>query len=535
MNELPPIDPSEMSETEWNQTPLRVRQFVQSLMERLERVETALAGMQQDYERLSLENQQLRRENQQLRRENQQLKEHRHQNSQNSSQPPSQDPPGTIKPKPQDKRKRQRGGQPGHPGHGRKLYPPEHCQSIEDHYPQTCWDCGKRLQGVDPQPQRIQIVELPPLAPIVTEHRFHNLECSHCGSWTRAFESDIVNGKGYGERLSALVGLLSGEYRQSHPMVVRLLAEVFGIEISVGSINQLRGEISEAIAVPVAQAQAYVQAAPTVGSDETSFRQGNGDGHNPTLKQGWLWVLVTPWVCYFAVALSRAQAVAIELLGATFGGNLITDRYGGYNWLELSQRQVCWAHLKRDFTKISERSGVSKEIGEALLEEQRLLFACWHRVRDGTWSRAQLSEAVAPIRHRVQAVLSEAAELAIGAQEKTPLAKTVRTCRQLLKVEPALWLFVTTEGVEPTNNAAERALRPAVLWRKSSFGAQSATGSLFVSRMLTVVTTLRLQQRNVLDYLTHACRAKRQGQSPPSLLPTGLDFPNADAVAAQPP
>jgi transposase len=532
MNELPPIAPSEISETEWKQTPLRVRQLVQSLSERLERVESSLVVMGQNYERLSLENQQLRAENQQLRSENQQLKEQLHQNSQNSSQPPSQDPPRKTKPKPKDKSKRQRGGQPGHSGHQRKLYPPEQCHSIEEHYPGHCCDCGKRLQGIDPQPQRIQIVELPPLEPIVSEHRFHNLECRSCGSWTRAFEPEIVNGKGYGERLSALVGLLSGEYRQSHPMVVRLLAEVFGIEISVGSVNQLRAEISQAIAVPVAQAQAYVQAAPAVGSDETSFRQGNGDGQNPTLKQGWLWVLVTPWVCYFAVALSRAQAVAIEMLGANFAGNVTTDRYGGYNWLELTQRQVCWAHLKRDFTKISERSGVSKEIGEALLEEQRLLFECWHRVRDGTWSRAQLIEAVAPIRQRVQAVLSEAAELDIGAQEKTPLAKTVRTCRQVLKVEPALWLFVTTEGVEPTNNAAERALRPAVLWRKSSFGAQSATGSLFVARLLTVVTTLRLQQRNVLDYLTQACRAKRQGQSPPSLLPNGLDSPHADAAAA---
>jgi hypothetical protein len=360
-------------------------------------------------------------------------------------------------------------------------------------------------------------VELPPLEPVVSEHRFHALECDCCGTWTRAFEPKIVNGKGYGARLSALVGLLSGEYRQSHPMVVRLLSEVFGIEISVGSINQLRCEISDAIATPVAAAKTYVQAAPTVGSDETSFKQGNGDGQNPSGKQGWLWVLVTPWVCYFAVALSRAQSVAIELLGATFSGNLITDRYGGYNWLDVSQRQVCWAHLKRDFTKISERPGVSAEIGEALLKSQRQLFEFWHRVRDGTLSRAEFIVVVAPIRHRVQAVLSEAAALEIGAQEKTPL-----------------WLFVTTVGVEPTNNAAERALRPAVLWRKSSYGAQSEAGSLFVCRMLTVVTTLRLQQRNVLEYLTQACQAKRQGKSPPSLLPSNCMIANLHTVVAEP-
>jgi transposase len=519
MNEPPILDTEQLSESEWEQTPLRVKQLVEGLMERLSRVEAALEQLQLD--------------NQRLRSENQQLREQLNQTSQNSSQPPSQDPPGTLKSKTKTKSKRQRGGQPGHPGHQRKLYPPEQCQSIEDHYPQHCYECGNRLRGVDLQPQRVQIVELPPLEPVVREHRFHQLECDCCGAWTRAFEPVIVNGKGYGARLSALVGLLSGEYRQSHPMVVRLLSEVFGIEISVGSVNQLRCEISEAIATPVESAKTYVQAAATVGSDETSFSQGNGDGQNPKGKQGWLWVLVTPWVCYFAVALSRAQAVAIELLGAEFSGNLITDRYGGYNWLKVSQRQVCWAHLKRDFTKISERSGVSAEIGETLLAAQRQLFEFWHRVRDGTLSRAEFIAVVAPIRQRVQAVLSEAAALDIGAKEKTPLAKTVRTCRKLLKVEPALWLFVTTVGVEPTNNAAERALRPAVLWRKSSYGSQSQAGSLFVCRMLTVVTTLRLQQRNVLEYLTQACQAKRQGKSPPWLLPSSCIVANSHTAVPQ--
>jgi transposase len=259
MNEPPLIDPGQLSKSEWEQTPLRVKQLVQGLMERLSRVETALEQLQQNCEQLHLENQQLRTENQQLRSENQQLREQLNQTSQNSSQPPSQDPPGKVKPKPKEKSKRQRGGQPGHEGHQRKLYLPEQCQSIQDHLPGYCCECGKRLFGVDLHPQRVQIVELPPLEPVVREHRFHRLECGCCGTWTRAFEPAIVNGKGYGARLSALVGLLSGEYRQSHPMVVRLLGEVFGIEISVGSVNQLRCEISEAIATPVESAKAYVQ------------------------------------------------------------------------------------------------------------------------------------------------------------------------------------------------------------------------------------------------------------------------------------
>ena len=180
---------------------------------------------------------------------------------------------------------------------------------------------------------------------------------------------------------------------------------------------------------------------------------------------------------------------------------------------------MCWAHLKRDFTQIAERRGIAGELGQALLAQQWLLFEQWYRVRDGTLSQTDFAKAVQPIRDSFHQLLAEGAGYNIAPKEKTPLAKTVRTCQQLLKVEPALWTFVTTEGVEPTNNAAERALRPAVLWRKNSFGSQSAEGSLFVSRMLSVVTSLRTQNRPVLEYLVQACRAARQGQSASSLLP----------------
>jgi transposase len=168
---------------------------------------------------------------------------------------------------------------------------------------------------------------------------------------------------------------------------------------------------------------------------------------------------------------------------------------------------------------MAERKGVAGELGKALLKQEQLLFEQWYRVRDGTLSRTELVQVVQPIRDQIHQLLTEGAGYAIVPTEKTPLAKTVRTCQQLLKVEPALWTFVMTEAVEPTNNAAERALRPAVLWRKTSFGSQSTEGSLFVSRMLTVVTSLRAQNRSVLEYLEQACRAKRQGQLPPSLLP----------------
>lgn len=498
MEEPSPISIEQISEADWEKTPGSVKQFVRVLMERVTQLEQRLAELEAD---------------------NQQLREQVNLNSKNSSIPPSQDSSKGFKPKGNPRSSKKRGGQPGHLGHERKLYPSEWCQSITEHYPQACWRCGSELHGEDPQPYRYQIVELPPIIPQVEEHRFHQLVCPHCDAGTRALLPEIVNSSGYGEGVVATVALLSGMYRQSHQMVQQLLADLFGIAISVGSINQLRTEASHAVAEAVSDAQQYVQQQANVNMDETSFAQGNADGQNPQNRKGWLWVMVTPWVSYFEIFLSRAQAVAQQLLGQTFEGTVSSDRYSAYGWINVAQRQVCWAHLKRDFTQIAERKGLSGKLGQALLDQQQVLFELWYRVRDGTLGRAQFIDAVAPIQQQVHALLTEAANYAVGGGEKTPLAKTVRTCRQLLSIEPALWTFVTHEGIDPTNNAAERALRPAVLWRRSSFGSKSVAGSLFVARMLTVVTTLRAQQRNVLVYLVEACRAARQGQSPPSLLP----------------
>ena len=182
--------------------------------------------------------------------------------------------------------------------------------------------------------------------------------------------------------------------------------------------------------------------------------------------------------------------------------------------------RVCWAHLKRDIIAIAERSGVSQQIGQALLRREQRMFRWWHRVRDGTMSRQQLVSAVTSLRAGFKAELEEAAALPIGSREKSPLAKTVRTVRRLLNIEDALWTFVFVEGVEPTNNLAEQALRGAVIWRRTSYGSQSQAGSDFVSRILTVVSSLKAQQRDPLDYLTEACFAKRLGLPAPSLLPS---------------
>ena len=483
---------------DWDLTPIAVKELLVQLSHKIEQLA-----------------QQLR----ELEKSNQELREKVNQNSKNSHRPPSSDSPQVEKKKGKKTKGKKRGGQPGHQGHKRELYPIEECSKAVDYYPSRCKCCGEELSGFDKTPYRHQVVEIPPIKLQIEEHRLHQRQCRSCGAKTRAKLPESVTQTGYGESVTAIVALLNGMYHHSHRMIKTAMRDLFGVTIGLGTVNRLRKEVSNSVASAVESAQSYVQSAPEVGADETGFKQGNGDGKNPQQKKAWLWVAVTKLVSYFQVTLSRSTEAAKSLLGEKFLGIVNSDRYGAYNWLDVHQRQLCWAHLKREFIKISQRHGISRQIGRDLLAQQKKLFRLWRRVRDGTLSWSGFQSLVDSLREKVKRLLSSTAEYEISSPEKTPLAKTVRTCRQLLKVEPALWLLASVEGLEPTNNAAERAIRPAVLWRKNSFGSQSEEGSLFVSRMLTVVTSLRSQNRNVLAFLTESIRASRQGISPPSLLP----------------
>jgi hypothetical protein len=488
----------EISDLDWEKTPASVKQLVEKMGQHIKQSEKELTD---------------------LKAQQQELLEKSNRTSKNSSSPPSLDPPNAEKHEKKNKSAKKRGGQLGHKGHSRFLYDVSECESVFNHHPEKCSCCGEKLNGIDANPYRHQIVEIPPIKPIIVEHRLHQIECQQCGTLTRAKLPQDVHPSGYGVRVVALVTVLSGLYRHSQRMVQSAMVDVFGISMSLGTVNNLRLEASNAVESAVESAKIYVQNSHVVGADETSFAQGNVDGCNDKKSLGWLWVAVTPLVTYFQITLSRCSDAARNLLGENFSGILNSDRYAAYNWVGLEQRQLCWAHLKREFIKISERPGVSAELGTALVKQQEKLFELWHRVRDGTLKRCEFQLLVEPIRNSIKSSLQEAADYEIGSQEKTPLAKTVRTCRQILKFEPALWLFMTVEGVEPTNNAAERAIRPAVIWRRTSFGSQTQAGSHFVQRMLTVVTTLKSQRRNVLEFLTQAISAKRQGQPTPSLLP----------------
>jgi transposase len=308
----------------------------------------------------------------------------------------------------------------------------------------------------------------------------------------------------FGARTQAMVGYLGGRFGMSDRDVAELMDVGFHTQMSLGSIPAQEQAVSAALEAPVEEAKAFARQQPSINVDETGWHQRG--------KQAWLWVGATSWVTIFSLLAMRSAEGVKRLLGEGFTGILGSDRWNAYNGFDPWWRQVCWSHLKRDFQALVDRGGESRVIGKLLLKQTERLFSHWHRVRDGTLNRADFSTLVQPIRADVKTLLE------IGTLLNQ--APTRRTCAHILKVEPALWTFVRHEGIEPTNNAAERPLRRGVLWRKRCFGTQSVQGSTFVERILTAVLTLRQQKRDVLEFLTQACHAKNGANHAPSLLPT---------------
>jgi transposase len=298
--------------------------------------------------------------------------------------------------------------------------------------------------------------------------------------------------------------------------VQALLEDLFGVAWGLGTIATLEQATPQAVAEAVAEARASVQTQPAASADETGWREGQ--------QRAWLWTAVTTGGTGFVVRLSRRAKVAQALVGEQFGGWLATDRWRAYTWYPTWRRQLGWAHLLRDIEAMIQRGGRAAESGEALHTQTRQMCHWWHRVRDGTLTHASFKTYMQPIWREV------ARRLEAGQTCGAP--KTAGTCRQILKLRQALWTFVRHQGVEPTNNTAERAIRPGVLWRKGSFGTQSADGSRFVEALMTVVTTLKQQHRHVLDYLTVACQAALCGEPAPSLLPTPDDLKQPMHLAA---
>jgi transposase len=420
-----------------------------------------------------------------LRQQVQDLKSRLDQNSTNSSRPPSTDPIGVKRKPPTPPSRKRRGGQKGHPRRMRALVPAERVASVTDCKPTECRRCRHPLSGVDTEPRRHQVAELPPIEPEVHEYRLHRLCCPRCKSVTCGALPGGVPRTSFGPRLHAALSVLTGAYRLSKRQVAQLCSDPLGLTISLGMIAKLERITADVLEQPVAELAEQVKAVGAANIDETGWRE-NG-------RKAWLWVVVTAVGVVFRIARSRAGAVAKELLGEQPKPIVISDRFPGYEWISLKSRQVCWAHLRRDMQAMIDRES-------------------WHKARDGTIQRSTFLQTVAWLRPMVRSSL----ESGVGCA----CPKTATTCAELLRLWDCLWTFTRVEGVEPTNNAAERALRHAVIWRRTSGGTDSETGSRFVERMLSAVTTCRQQGSSVLEYLTSCFEARLVGRDIPSLLPS---------------
>ncbi len=419
--------------------------------------------------------------------------------SRNSSRPPSSDGPAVKRRPPRPQGERPKGGQPGHARHTRRPLPPDHTEELR---PAACRRCGHPLHGDDPQPLAHQVLELPPIRPVVTEYRRHRLRCPRCHTTTCAALPAAVAGTTCGPRLQAAVALLTGACRLGQRTTSWVCQNLLGAPLSPAEVCAPERQTAQALAGPVAEARAYVHGQPA-NVDETSWREARA--------KGWLWAAVTAALSVFLIRRSRGAGPLGELLGPDHDRVVTSDRFTTYEVLSLGRRQVCWAHLRRDFQAMIDRGGEARAVGLALMGVADDLFYFWPHVRDGTWPRQRFRAQVPRWRRELRAALRRGAG--------GGCAKTAATCREILAVEPALWTFASAEGVEPTNNAAERALRHAVQWRKTSYGTDSAAGSRFVEAILTVVASCRQQGRDVLAFVTDCCAALRHNTTAPTLVP----------------
>jgi transposase len=419
----------------------------------------------------------------------------------NSSRPPSTEHPHAKPQRPKTKGQRKPGGQPGHAKSSRPLLPTDQCTAVLPLKPTACRRCGRALAGDDLGPLRHQVWELPEIKPQVIEYQRHRLACACCGETTCApLPPGVPTGQS-GPRLVAFAGLLMAYFRQSKRRTALFLETLLNQPCCPALTLKMQAQVTQALRPAYEELAGALPAQPRLGIDESPTKEA--------ATKAWLWTFVASLFTVFAVRGTRAATALTELLTDRFAGVVICDRAKMY-WA-LGRLQWCWAHLARDFQALADsEDGVVRRLGHDLLRPTRELFRQWSRCRDGTISRSELNRCLTPTRRAVEGLLLR------GLFSGHP--RLVGMCRELYEHRLWLWTFLEQE-VEPTNNASERALRHAVIWRKLSFGTQSAGGSRFVETMLTVIETCRQQSRNVFAYVTAAVQAHFADQPAPSLLP----------------
>jgi transposase len=490
--------PAGITDADWADTPPAVRAFIHACLFTIQLQQEQIAQLQQA--------------NAALQQRVADLEVRLGQHSQNSSKPPSADPPGAPPRPPKTPRGRKAGGQKGHPRHQRPDPAPDQLDAVREHYPDACPTCQEPLTDLQRDACAVQtqyVWELPVVRPHITAHHYHTVCCRSCGVLVTANRGADVPPGAFGPRVAATVTVLRGDYHLSDRNVARLLADFFGLSLSLGSVVTLQQEGSAALEGVYTAIHSTVQQQECCNIDETGWKEGG--------KRRWLWTMVTTVATFFAVLRSRDGPGLRKVLGAAYCGIVGSDRHRPYLALTPERHQLCWSHLMRNFQALADRKGRLGAWGADFLAISRLVFRLWHLFREGTIERLELQAAMAPLQATMHALLTQGSRR-VDAPEGM--------CQELLNHEQALWTFVREEGVEPTNNAAERALRGAVLWRKGCFGAQSAEGNQFVERILSVSATCRQQQRHLLTFVTEAISAYWAGRPAPTLLPTALSSPS---------
>jgi uncharacterized coiled-coil protein SlyX len=448
----------------------------------------------------------------------------RRRNSTNSSKPPSSD--GLAGEQRQRgcrqkrrKSRRKAGGQKGHPGHWRHLVPLERVNRVVPVFPDRCGHCQRSLptdaatRVTAGEPWRHQVTEFPEIQADITEYQMHNVVCPDCEETTQAPLPPEVRGH-FGPRLTAAMAYMTVLCHIPRRGMQCLLEQVLGIPLSLGTTQNAWEEASAAVAEPYQELQEALPQQPVLNGDETSSRT--------KADKRWLWVFVAQSFVFYTIEISRGTEVLVRLLGKQFAGILGNDRLNSYlKYVKLNAQvlmQFCWAHFKRNLLGAQEvaRSRGGKRFCREALACERRLFRLWRRFRDGVSVRGS------PPLTRQQLIQKslrlQKQWVALGRRySRCKDREIANLARALSKHKDKFFTFLEHEGVEPTNNASERALRPAVQWRKITFGNRSREGELAVARLLTVRGTCQMRKRNALSYLTEAIQCYRTHQPAPSL------------------
>jgi transposase len=447
------------------------------------------------------------------------LEEQARRDSRTSSRPPSMDPPKTRVQRRAEARakakelmrregkRREAGGQPGHRGAGREPRPEDQVDEIVDHYPHACGGCRRRFDDGPAHAGRAvrsppQVAELPPISVIVTEHRTHQLRCRQCRARTSARLPELIAASSFGPRLQAAVVTLTARHRIPRRGITELARDLFGARLSTGPVDGICQRASDALAGPHCQLQDWVLDQGAVHVDETGWRTC-GEGRA-------LWTATTPQATFLQIA-EHCNREQFDALIGPFGGIVVSDRWNGFGHLDPHQRQVCWSHLQRDFRRHADGLAEQKTFGAHGLEPTGRVFAAWRAFQHEHHDRDRLKDEIAQVQTELRQLLEDA----------SPKSNRTRWHRRfannLLKVWPALWTFTTIDGVQPTNNPAERAPRTPVIHRKVPLGTQSKDGERFAERALSAAATCRLQRRSLLTYLSDLITAHTRGDPFPAL------------------